>query len=120
LEILFSCVTCQLYYLTQTILPSSSFLSLLAGFNKRVMQICGDITGPRSWESFQGPLARHQAQLLISFGGIGVIFMEDCVPSIFLESWVLVGLYLCSKFCIFNRFVLEEYVSHVEGGSHLL
>jgi hypothetical protein len=111
LEILSSCVTCQLYYFTQTILPYASFLFLLAGFNKRVMQICGDITGPRSWESFQGPLTRHQAQLLISFGGIGVIFMEDCVPSIFLRSWALVGLYLCSKFFIFYRSVLEEYVS---------
>jgi hypothetical protein len=28
--------------------------------------------------------------------------------------------YLCSRFLIFDRFVLEEYVSQVEGGSHLL
>jgi len=27
--------------------------------------------------------------------------------------------YLCFKFHIFNRLVLEEYVSQVEGGSHL-
>jgi hypothetical protein len=76
--------------------------------------------GPRSWESFQGPLAKHQAQLLISFGGIGLIFMEDCVPSIFLGSWALVALYLCSKFRIFYKPILEEYVSQVEGDSHLL
>jgi len=120
LEILSSCVTCQLYYLTQTILLSFSFLFLLAGFNRRIMQICGDITGPRSWESFQGPLARHQAQLLISFGGIGCIFMEDCVPFIFLGSWVLMALYLCFNFCIFYKPILEKYVSHVEGGSHFL
>ncbi len=30
------------------------------------------------------------------------------------------ALYLCSKFCIFDRPILEEYVFHVEGGSHLL
>jgi hypothetical protein len=37
--------------------------------------------------------------------------MEDCAPSIFLRSWVLVVLYLCSRFCIFDRLVLEKYVS---------
>jgi hypothetical protein len=56
--------------------------------------------GPRSWESFQGPLARCQVQLLISFGGIGLLSMEDCAPSVFLGNWVLVVLYLCSRFCI--------------------
>ncbi len=28
-------------------------------------------------------------------------------------------LYLCFTFCIFDRLILEEYVSQVEGGSHL-
>jgi hypothetical protein len=28
--------------------------------------------------------------------------------------------YLCFKFHIFNRLVLEEYVSKIERGSHLL
>jgi hypothetical protein len=46
--------------------------------------------------------------------------MEDCAPSILLGSWVLVALYLCSRFCIFDKLVLEEYVSQVEGGPHLL
>jgi hypothetical protein len=46
--------------------------------------------------------------------------MENCAPSIFLGSWDLVVPYLCSKFCIFYRPVLEEYVSQVKGGPHLL
>jgi hypothetical protein len=76
--------------------------------------------GPRSWESFQGPLIKHQAQLLISFGGISFICMEDCAPFVFSGNWILVALYLCSRFHIFNRPVLEEYVFQVERGSHLL
>ncbi len=36
--------------------------------------------------------------------------MEGYVPTAFLESLALVALYLCSKFCIFNIFVLEEYI----------
>jgi hypothetical protein len=41
--------------------------------------------------------------------------MEDCAPSVFLESWVLVTPYLWFRFRIFNRLVLEKYVSQVEG-----
>jgi hypothetical protein len=76
--------------------------------------------GPRSSEFFQGPLTRRQVRLLTSFGGIGFIFMEDCAPFVFLGNWALVALYLCFRFCIFNKPILEEYVSQVERGSHLL
>jgi len=47
LGILTSCVTHKPLYLTWIVPPSSSFLFLLASFNKRVMQVCGDIMGPR-------------------------------------------------------------------------
>ncbi len=84
-------------------MDSTSFLSLLANFNKRVMQVCGDIMRPRLWEFFQAPLARHQAWLLIFFSGIGLHFMKDCAPSTFLGNWALVVLYLCSRFRIFDK-----------------
>jgi hypothetical protein len=29
-----------------------SFLSFYVGFDKKAMQVCGDIMGPRAWESF--------------------------------------------------------------------
>jgi hypothetical protein len=70
LGILSSCVTHQPSYFTYIVLPS--FLSILARFNKKIMQVCGDIMGLGSCESIQGPLMRHQTQLLISFGGIWV------------------------------------------------
>jgi hypothetical protein len=76
--------------------------------------------GPRSWESFQGALTRGLTQLLISFSGIGFLFMEDYVPFVFLRSWVLVALYLCFRFRIFDRPVLYEYVFQVEKGPRLL
>jgi hypothetical protein len=55
--ILSSCFIRRPYYLTRTILPFS-FLSFLVGFDKKIMQVCGDIMGPRSWKSFQGSLAK--------------------------------------------------------------
>ncbi len=29
-------------------------------------------------------------------------------------------MYLCSRFCIFIKPILEDYVSYIEGGPHLL
>ncbi len=46
--------------------------------------------------------------------------MEDYAPFVFLRSWALVVPYLCSRFCIFDRLVLEEYNYQVEGAPHLL
>jgi hypothetical protein len=46
--------------------------------------------------------------------------MEDCAPSVFIGNWALVASYLCSRFHIFNRPILKEYVFQVEGNSHLL
>jgi hypothetical protein len=119
LGILTSCVIHWPFYFTWTIYIFFLFVFFM-GFDKRIMYVCGDIMGPRLWEIFQGLLARHHAQLLISFGGLGFFSMEDCAPFVFLGSWILVAPYLCFKFHIFNRLVLEEYVSQVEGGSHLL
>ncbi len=83
------------------------------------MQVCGDIMGSKLWEFFQGPLVRHHAPLPIFFSGISFLSMEDCAPSTSLGNWALVVLYLCSRFRIFNRPILEEYVYQVEGGPHL-
>jgi hypothetical protein len=80
LGVLFSYVAHRLSYLTRTVSPLSPFSSLLfllVGFDKRVMEICGDIIDPKSWESFQGPLMRHQVQLSTSFDDIGLLSMED-------------------------------------------
>jgi len=46
--------------------------------------------------------------------------MEDYAPSVFLGSCALVASYLCSKFHIFNRLILEEYVFQVERGPTLV
>ncbi len=56
LGILSSCVACGLSYFTWTIPPFPSFLSLLVGFDKRVMKVCVDIMGLGSLGIFLGPL----------------------------------------------------------------
>jgi hypothetical protein len=58
--------------------PFGSFMFLLAGFDKRVMQVCGDIMSSGACESFPVPLMRRQTQLLISFGATCLLSMKDC------------------------------------------
>jgi hypothetical protein len=42
------------------------------------------------------------------------------VPHLLLVNWALVASYLCFRFCIFDRPILEEYVSQeVKRGPHL-
>ncbi len=93
-----------------TIFFSFSFMFFLASIDRKVVQVCGDIMGPGFWEFFQGPLVKRQAWLPIYFGGISLLSMEDCAPSTFLGSWAFVASYLCFRFCIFDKLVLEEYV----------
>ncbi len=112
LGILSSCVICQPSYLAQMIPPLSSFLSLLVGFDRSYVGMWGHygskIVRIFSWP---GPLVMHYARLPISFSGIGLLSMEDCDPFAFLRNWVLMVSYLCSRFRIFDRPILEDYVS---------
>jgi hypothetical protein len=94
---------------------NTSFFFLLVSFGEFQWKRYGSIWGHYGFRIvgvFSKPLSK--ARLLISFGGIGLLYMEDCAPSIFLKNWALVALYLCSRFCIFYRPVLEKYVSQVE------
>ncbi len=118
LGILSSYVAHRPSYFTWIVPPS--FMFLLAGFDKKIMQVCGDIMDPGSWEFFQGPLVRHQVQLPIPFGGMGLLSMEDYASFAFLGSCILVASYLCFKFHISDKLILEEYDFQVEGGPTLV
>jgi hypothetical protein len=54
---------------------------------------------------------KHQTQLSISFGGIRLLFMQDCAPFVVLGNWALLVPFLWVRFCIFDRLVLDEFVS---------
>jgi len=76
--------------------------------------------GSRIVESFQGLLVRCQAQLSISFGGIGFLFMEDYAPSIFLGSSILAILYLCSRLSGRRAHICFNHVYVQHGMTFLL
>jgi hypothetical protein len=62
--------------------------------------------GPKVMGIYSGLLAWHQAQLSISFADICFFYGGLC-PIYFFRNWVLVALYLSSKFCVFDKLVLE-------------
>jgi len=45
--------------------------------------------------------------------------MEDYASFDYLRNWAIMVPYLCFRFCIFDRPILEEYVSQVDRGPHL-
>ncbi len=75
-------------------------------FNKKVMHVCGGYYSSKIVGVFSRPLNKASG----SFEGIDLLSMEDCAQSNFLGSCVLVILYLCFRFCIFDKPILEEYV----------
>jgi hypothetical protein len=52
---------------------------------------------------------RQQAQLSIFFGGIDLLSMKNCAQSDDLGNWALVAPYLCVRFFIFDKPILEEF-----------
>ncbi len=90
-----------------------SYLSMWGHYGSRIVII------------FLGPFNEVLSLTTIILSGISFLSMDDCAPSIFLRNWVLVVMYLCFRFHIFNRPILEEYVFQIEegkrgGGAHLL
>ncbi len=75
--------------------------------------------GSRIVGVFLGPLSEVLGSTTDILGGINLLSMEDYAPSAFLGSWVLVVSYLCYRFHIFDKPILEDYVSQVEEGLHL-
>jgi hypothetical protein len=92
--------------ITFIFLPSWFFRQIST---KQLCKYVGTFMGPRSRESIQGPLMRQQAQLSIFFGDINLLSMENCAQSDDLGNWALVAPYLCVRFCIFDKPILEEY-----------
>jgi hypothetical protein len=57
----------------------------------------GHLLGPRSFDNPKGPLARKQASLIITFGGIKLILISIIIPTAYLGSWALVALIIIVK-----------------------
>ncbi len=67
--------------------------------------------GSMVMEVYLGPF-NEASNLTIDFlSWYRPFFMEDYAPFAFLRNRVLMALYLCSRFCIFDKHILKEYVS---------
>jgi hypothetical protein len=121
LDILSSCVICQSSYLTWTVPPSPSFLSFLVGFCKFWQESYVNMWGHHGFR-IMGNFLRPLNEMLGSTTDIlwwyRAYFYGRLCPICY-WGWVLVVLFLCTNFRIFDRFVVEEYIFHVDRGPHL-
>ncbi len=80
--------------------------------------MCGHY-GSRIMGIFSGSLNEASGSIIDILWWYRAFFMEDCAPSTFIGNWALVAPYLCVRFHIFDRPILEEYVLQIEGGPHM-
>jgi hypothetical protein len=111
LGIVFSCVICRPSYLTWTILPSSFFLLVSFGKFRRKSYV-GMCPHYRSkiMGVFSGPLNKASSSTTDILWWYMFFLYRGLCPICFLGSWVMVVPYLCSRFHIFDKPVLDKYV----------
>jgi hypothetical protein len=90
--ILTHCYMQQPLYLSCCTPPFPTFIDSFVSFNSSFLQVFGCLLVPRSFDSFEGPLAHKQASLPITLGGIGFVLTTAIAPTTCLGSWALVVL----------------------------
>jgi hypothetical protein len=101
----------SLIFLSHT--NNNSFFFLRVSFGRFRYENYANIWGhywSRIVGTFSRPFSETSSLTMDILWWYGFFFMKECAPFIFLRSWVFVALYLCSRFHIFNKPVLEEYV----------
>jgi hypothetical protein len=80
----------RLSCLMRTVVPAPDFLVQLDGFDAQILQTLEELIGSGSSQGEVGELARMQASLPTSLGGLGVRSTAGAAPAAFLGSWALV------------------------------
>jgi hypothetical protein len=86
------------FYLMRTAVPAPDFLAQLGEFDAQILRTLEELIGPGSFQGEVGELARMQASLPTSLGGLGVRSTARAAPAAFLSSWALVGSLVGQRF----------------------
>ena len=98
-------------YLMRTVAPSPEFLEQLRGFDGLVLGCLESLLGPDAFAGAAGALAREQAALPPSLGGLGVRSSAATAPAAFLGAWALVASLVAGRFVRSGEQFLAEAVS---------
>jgi hypothetical protein len=77
-----------------------TFIDSFISFDSSFLQVFGCLLGPRSFDSFEGPLAHKQASFPITLDGIGFILTTTITPTTYLGSWALVVSIIAPRFMV--------------------
>jgi hypothetical protein len=78
-------------YLMRTVVPAPDFLAQLGEFDAQILQTLEELIGSGLFRREVGELARMQASLPTSLGGLGVRSTARASPAAFLGSWLQLG-----------------------------
>jgi hypothetical protein len=78
--------------------PSPSILQHYAKFNIRTLITLEKLFGARSFGGSIDHLARHEATLLVSLGGVGFHSIVRSIAPTFLKCWTLIALAIIIHF----------------------
>jgi hypothetical protein len=75
------------------------------------------LLGPGSFNSPKRPLARKQASLPTTFGGVGLISTSTITPAAYLGSWALVVLVIVVRFMVDQHPFLLEALAQTDNNT---
>jgi hypothetical protein len=75
--------------------------------------------GVGSFDSPKGPLARKQASLPITFGGVGLILTFTVAPTTYLRNWALVAAIIVVRFMVDQLPFLLEALTQVNNNTYI-
>ncbi len=82
------------------IFSSSTFTNSLFPLTPPSFKCVHVFLGPRTFDSFKGPLAHKQASLSITFGGVWPISTSTITPTNYLGSWAFVASIIAIRFMV--------------------
>ena len=86
-------------YLPDRVYPTTGdILAQLEGYDARMMSTLGSLLGPEELESLTSELARRQAALPLSHGGLGLVRSATSAPRAYLGSIALFAPSLTTHF----------------------
>ncbi len=87
-------------YLLHCTPPSPNFINSLVSFHSSFLQMFRHLIGARSFDNLEELLARKQASLPVTLGGIGFIPTSTITPTTHLGNWAFVASIIIAKFMV--------------------
>jgi hypothetical protein len=91
----------------------------LISFNSSLLEMCGHLLGPRSFNSPKRLLVHTQTSFPLTFDGVGFILRSTIAPTGYLKSWALVVSIITIRFMANQHSFLFEVLTQVDNNTFI-